>query len=177
MCRKLRIPRSLIYYKKKCKKCNTELENAVIKEFKDSRNNYGARKLKVELAKINIVASRRKIREIMKKYNLVSNYTIKQYKVYKSSCNEDPIINVVNRALTDREDLEVVVSDLTYVNVSGKWHYICLLINLFNREIIGYSAGCKKDASLVYDAFMSTNVNLSKIKYFIQIGGMNLRIN
>ena len=27
-----------------------------------------------------------------------------------------------------------VKSDLTYVNVSGKWHYICLLINLENRE-------------------------------------------
>lgn len=37
--------------------------------------------------------------------------------------------------------------------MAGKWHYICLLINLFNREIVGYSAGPKKDAELVYEAF------------------------
>ena len=37
---------------------------------------------------------------------------------------------------------------------------------LINREILGYSAGCRKDASLVYDAFMSTNVNLSNVKIF-----------
>lgn len=166
MCRKLGIPRSLVYYKKKDRVYNTTLENGVIKEFKDSRNNYGSRKIKVELGKKNITASRRKIREIMKKYNLVSNYTIKQYKVHRSACNEDPITNVVNREFNNRENLEVVVSDLTYVNVSGKWHYICLLIDLFNREILGYSAGSKKDASLVYDAFMSTNVNLSKVKIF-----------
>ena len=70
----------------------------------------------------------------MKKYRLISNYTVKQYKVHKSKCNEEKIDNVVHR-----EDLEIVVSDLTYVNVAGKWHYICLLINLFNREIVGYS--------------------------------------
>ena len=131
MCRKLGIPRSLVYYKKKDRVYNTTLENGVIKEFKDSRNNYGSRKIKVELGKKNITASRRKIREIMKKYNLVSNYTIKQYKVHRSACNEDPIINVVNREFNNRENLEVVVSDLTYVNVSGKWHYICLLIERY----------------------------------------------
>jgi len=77
----------------------------------------------------------------MDKYSLVSNYTVKQFKVHKSSCNNDEVENIVNREFDNRNDLEIVVSDLTYVNVAGKWHYICLLINLFNREIVGYSAG------------------------------------
>ena len=166
MCRTLNIPRSLVYYKKRTRVVNTELENAIISIFRDSKNNYGSRKIKIELKKLNIVASRRKIREIMNKYRLVSNYTVKQYKVHKASCNEDKVANVVNREFDGREDLEIVVSDLTYVNVAGKWNYICLLINLFNREIIGYSAGAKKDASLVYNAFMNSNINLSKVKIF-----------
>ena len=160
------IPRSLVYYKKKLRKNNNILENAVISIFRESKNNYGSRKIYVELKKENITASRRKIREIMKKYSLISNYTIKQYKVNKSSCNEDKVSNIVNREFDNRGNLEIVVSDLTYVNVSGKWHYICLLINLFNREIVGYSAGSKKDASLVYEAFLNSKINLSKIKVF-----------
>ena len=99
----------------------------------------------------------------MDKYRLISNYIIKQYKVHKTSCNEDKTENIVNREFDNRRDLEILVSDLTYVNVAGKWHYICLLINLFNREIVGYSAGAKKDASLVYVAFMNTNINLTKV--------------
>lgn len=75
----------------------------------------------------------------MDKYRLVSNYTVKQFKVHKSSCNNDEVENIVNREFDNRSDLEIVVSDLTYVNVNRKWHYICLLINLFNREIVGYS--------------------------------------
>ena len=102
----------------------------------------------------------------MDKYGLVSNYTIKQFKVHKSTCNEEKIANEVNRKFNDREYLEVVISDLTYVRVKDRWCYVCILIDLFNREIIGYSAGTKKNAGLVYDAFLSSCVNLSKIRIF-----------
>lgn len=166
MSRLLNIPRSLIYYKKKSKKYNTKLENTVISIFRESKNNYGTRKIKIELKKEGMIASRRKIRDIMDKYRLISNYTVKQFKIHRSKCNNDQVDNVVNREFDDREDLEIVVSDLTYINVMGKWHYICLLINLFNREIVGYSAGAKKDADLVYEAFLTSKINLSKIKIF-----------
>ncbi len=43
--------------------------------------------------------------------------------------------------------METLVSDLTYVKVGGTWHYICLFIDLFNREIVGYSAGKNKEDS------------------------------
>lgn len=166
MCRKLGVPRSLVYYKKNARKINSELENAVIEIFRKSRNNYGSRKIKVELGKRNIIASKRRIRRIMDKYGLVSNYTIKQFKNHKSSCDEAKIENKVDRKFNDREQLEVVVSDLTYIRVKNKWCYVCILIDLYNREIIGYSAGAHKDAQLVYDAILSSSVNLSKVKIF-----------
>lgn len=34
MCRKLGVPRSLVYYKKKARKIDSELENAVIEIFR-----------------------------------------------------------------------------------------------------------------------------------------------
>ena len=166
MCRKLGVPRSLVYYKKKTRKIDSDLENAVIEIFRKSRNNYGSRKIKIELSKRNIIASKRRIRRITDKYGLVSNYTIKQFKVHKASCNEEKIENKVDRKFNDREYLEVVISDLTYVRVRDKWCYICILVDLFNREIIGYSAGTRKDAQLVYDAFLSSSVNLSKVRIF-----------
>ena len=76
---------------------------------------------------------------------LVSNYTVKQFKVHKATCNEDKIENKLNREFNREEKLDVVVSDLTYVNVKGKWNYICLIIDLFNREIIGYAAAILKE--------------------------------
>ena len=163
MCRVLNISRSLVYYKPKKKTSNTKLENEIITIFKKSRNNYGTRKIKRELAKKGYKISRRRISRIMKKYGLVSNYTVKQYKVHKSTCNEEEIKNIVNRNFKRDQVLDVVVSDLTYVNVSGKWNYICIILDLFNREIIGYAAGKRKTAKLVYKAFSRIKKSLSNI--------------
>ena len=173
MCKLLKVPRSLVYYyinnRQKASKISEEevkLENAVIRIFRESRNNYGTRKIKKQLEREGITASRRKIGQIMKKYALVSNYTVAQYKVSRQACNEDKITNTVNREFNNRDKLEVVVSDLTYVRVNGQWSYICVLLDLHNKEIIGYSVGKNKTAELVYRAFLSCRYPLSEIKIF-----------
>ena len=102
----------------------------------------------------------------MSKYGLVSNYTIKQFKVHKATCNNENVANIVNQEFDNRNHLEVVVSDLTYVNVRGKWNYICIILDIFNREIIGYAAGENKDAKLVYKAFTKVKFRLDEIEVF-----------
>jgi len=102
----------------------------------------------------------------MRKNGLVSNYTVAQYKVHKSTCNQADTPNVVDRDFDNREKLEVIVSDLTYVRVGSKWNYVCNLIDLHNREIIGSAVGEKKDARLVEKALLSVPYSLKDIKIF-----------
>ncbi|BEP29269.1 hypothetical protein HLPR_16000 [Helicovermis profundi] len=166
MCKVLKIARSTYYYEKKTIKIDSILENRIIEIFKSNRKAYGTRKIKKELSKVNMIASRKKIGKIMKKYNLISSYTIKQYKVTKSKVNEDKIENLVKREFDDKKCLEVVVSDLTYVNVNGKWNYICLILDFFNREIVGYAAGKNKTAKLVYKALTRVKEPLHNIEIF-----------
>ena len=166
MCKFLNITRSLIYYKKKNKRVDFKIENEIIRIFKNSKNNYGSRKIKVELQKLGYQVSIRRIRKFMNLNGLVSNYTVKQYKIHKSTCNNDLVDNVLNREFNCNNELDVVVSDLTYVNVAGNWNYICLILDLFNREIVGYAAGRNKNAELVYKAFFKIKCNLNKINIF-----------
>jgi putative transposase len=93
----------------------------------------------------------------MQEQGLVSNYTVAQFKPAKSKVNEESVKNELNREFVGQEELAVVVSNLTYVRVNGKWHYVCLFVDLFNREIIGHSAGPHKTAELVYKALSSFN--------------------
>jgi putative transposase len=171
MCKLLNISRSSLYYAKNkpAKKYNAEEEKLTqhIKEiFKNSRNNYGSRKIKVELKKKGIIASKRRIRRIMKENGLVSTYTVKQYKVHKQTYNNDKIDNKLKRNFNQEERMKVIVSDLTYVNVAGKWNYICLMLDLYNREIVGYAAGKHKDAGLVRKAITTIKYDLNKIEIF-----------
>ncbi|MWC31022.1 hypothetical protein GON22_23385 [Paenibacillus sp. MMS18-CY102] len=90
------------------------MEDAIIDIFTASRNNYGTRKIKVELRKQTLVASRRKIGQIT-----------------KSDSNKSAVKNELNRELHQEEAYAVVVSDLTYVRVDGERHYVCLCVDLF----------------------------------------------
>lgn len=118
MCSVLQISRSTYYYEAKEKPDESILVTEVKRIFKESRNNYGTRKIKKELVKLDQQVSRRRIGRIMKQEGLVSSYTVAQYKPHVDKCNESKIANVVNRQFSNQTEYNVVVSDLTYVRVS-----------------------------------------------------------
>ena len=166
MSRLLGISRSIVYYQRTPISHDTSLENLINQIFNDSRKVYGSRKIKKVLERRGLLVSRRKIQRIMKKYKLESKYTLKQYKRTESGSNESEVGNVLDRQFSERKPLEVIVSDLTYVRVLNRWGYVCLIIDLFNREIVGHSCGYHKNAELVEEAFVSTGYDLSQVDLF-----------
>lgn len=103
----------------------------------------------------------------MKEEKLISKYVRRRKpKSAENTVNNDEIENKVERKFNNRKPLEVVASDLTYVDVNNKWHYICLLIELSHREIIGFSAGRNKDAELVKAAWLTVRSDIRDICIF-----------
>lgn len=123
MCRFLKISKSTYYFnlkKKEDKIQNNIYDEAVISAFKENREVYGTRRLKVSLKNKGIYLSRRKIKKIMNEHNLISKYTKLSFKNYHNKVNDESIPNIVNRNFNNKEKNEVIVSDLTYVQVNGK---------------------------------------------------------
>ena len=166
MCEVLQIARSTFYYEAKEKDQEEAVTTAIVEIFHTNRKAYGTHKIKVKLKEQGFIVSRRRFGRIMKEEGLVSTYTKAQYKPHKTACNEATTANVLKREFDQTEAKRFVVSDLTYVRVQHKWHYVCVLIDLFNREIIGQSAGPHKDAALISRAFASVKGNLSDIQWF-----------
>ena len=166
MCRVLQVNRSTYYYEAKQLPDESGLASEIKEIFRKSRNNYGTRKIKRGLMKTGKQVSRRRIGRIMKQEGLVSNYTTAQFKPQKDTCNESKTENVLNRQFQNREYRDVVISDLTYVRAGAHWNYICVPADLYNREIIGYSAGEHKTAELVKAAFQSVKGSLEEIRLF-----------
>ena len=81
MCRWLKIPRSSYYYKAVVPVSEAQLEEMVKRIFLDSKSRYGARKIKKCLEAQGITLSRRRIRRIMKRLNLVSVYQKATFKL------------------------------------------------------------------------------------------------
>lgn len=166
MCKVLEISRSTYYSYKEPKAKKDALNDLVVKIFNENQHVYGTRKLKVELEKKMHTVSRRRIARIMRFNGLVSAYTIKKYRVHKGIVNKEQQPNIVDRQFNGKKLHEVIVSDLTYVRVGNDWNYICILLDLHNREIVGYSCGRHKDAQLVYDALATVKSNLNSFSIF-----------
>lgn len=174
MCKVLNIARSTFYYETELaarKELIKQEEEQKLKEeitdiFHKNRQVYGTRKLKVELEKSGLIVSRRRIGRLMKELNLQSKYAKPSYKPMATSPNEESVKNVLNRAFKVDKEMSVLVSDLTYVKVGGRWNYVCFLIDLYNREIVGWSVGAEKDAALVQRAFNTVKSPLGNIKMF-----------
>jgi len=127
---------------------------------------YGQRKLKRVLSQKCWTVSRRRIGRIMAKRGLISAYTCKKHRAHSSKSNEAAIPNLLARDFNNQAPGACVVSDLTYVRVGTRWAYVCILLELGAREIIGQSAGANRNADLVHKAFSTVKGNLFDIQMF-----------
>ena len=93
-----------------------------------------------------MVASRRRIKRIMDQKGLISAYTRKKYRSSAAKVNEADVPNVLSREFDGHLPRTHIVSDLTYVRVDRRWNYVCLLVDLRNREVVGRAAGERKAA-------------------------------
>ncbi len=66
MCKVLQLPRSTYYYEAKERQSEDDVTSDIINIFRASRQNYGTRKIKVELKKLGKIVSRRRIGRMMK---------------------------------------------------------------------------------------------------------------
>jgi len=70
-----------------------------------------------------------------------------------------------------------VVSDLTYIKIAGKWHYLCLLLDLCGRKILGSAISSQKNAKLVEAAFYTVETDLRQINIFHTDRGSEFKNN
>ena len=168
-CRVLGVPRSTYYWMQghpEAEPGPDPIEQDVVEAFESGRREYGAPRIKRALAKRGVVASRRRITRIMKAKGLVSSYTKAKFKPSGSKVNEADLPNVLNRGFDGHAPHTHIVSDLTYVRVGRRWNYVCLLLDLYNREIVGHACGERKDANLVKASFATIAFPLFEIEVF-----------
>lgn len=168
-CEILGVARSTYYSmrgRESAPKAPDPLTPEVVAAYEANRRAYGARKIKAALERRGLCASRRRIGRIMKENGLVSACSKAKFKAHAGKTNETDAPNVVARGFDGRAPHSHVVSDLTYVRVGAKWNYVCLLIDLCNREIVGHAAGERRDARLVKSAFATIPFPLTDIQVF-----------
>lgn len=117
-----------------------ELRIQIQEVFDENHQIFGAEKITAVLKGKGIKTSTKMVRELMRDMGLVS---IRQ--VSKSLYNDESRKhkNYLNQEIDSDAPNKVWVSDITFFKCNEKSYYICVIIDLYARKVIGYKIGKK----------------------------------
>lgn len=72
---------------------------------------------------------------------------------YASRSDDAQCHNHLKQEFNQKAPNLVWTSDFTYLKADGKWFYLCVVIDLFSRKVIGWNLSSKPDTDLVMTAF------------------------
>ncbi len=119
---------------------------------KVSKGTYGARRMAKEIEAHGSPCGRGKAATVMKLAN-VSAKQKRKFKVTTDSRHTLPIApNLLNREFSVNAPDQVYVSDITYLWTQEGWLYLAVVLDLFSRQVVGWSMDQRMERTLVMDA-------------------------
>lgn len=126
-----------------------ELVQRVEEAFHASDDAYGCRKITRVLRNDGIAVSEWKVRRIMREHGLYS-ITQKKYRPFRHHQEENPYKQDLVKQQFRPEGPNIVwAGDITYIKTKIGWVYLAIVMDLYNREVIGYATSQKIDTELV----------------------------
>ena len=135
----------------KREEAQAELMRLVQQVFDDSSQRFGAEKIRVTLTESGVCVSTKRIAAIMRELGLqsVRPDAKKQYKKQQQYKKQ----NLLERQFTAEHPNQIWVSDITYFKVNDYWVYLCVILDLFSRKIVGYRVSRNASTNLVTSTF------------------------
>lgn len=124
----------------------------IVKIFNESRKSYGRRRVVKQLEQDGVGCSERVVRRVMVENKLVSCYCLPKKKNLTQSDGKRVFADKIERKFTAEEPGLWFVGDITEIKTWVGKTYLATVIDLYNREIVGYSMDTTYTAGLVSDA-------------------------
>lgn len=108
--------------------------------FTSSHKTYGSPRIREELRQMGKGVSRPRVARIMQAAGLFARRP-KKFKVTTDSRHNYPIApNLLERDFKAHAPGRVWVSDITYIRTAQGWLYLTVVMDLFDRKVVGWSA-------------------------------------
>lgn len=160
MCRALEVSRAGFYawrsrLPSKRSEADRELRFKVVAFHRQSRKNYGSRPIVKDLHHAGTAVSRRRVARLMREAGIRGKMR-RAFKVTTDSRHDKPIAeNILDRHFRPEEikaSNRVWSSDITYLRTREGWLYLCVILDLFSRRVIGWSMSHRLESRIVLDA-------------------------
>ena len=137
--------------------------------FEMSKGTYGSPRIHKELMSLGFSICENTVAKYMKELGLDARLK-KKFRVQTTDSNHDGPI--ADRVFKTEEALpegpfEVLAGDITYLKLGQTFLYLAVVIDLFNREVVGWSMARSLQSNLVVDAMKMALQKGSKKTKFI----------
>jgi putative transposase len=113
---------------------------------------YGSPRMVRELRVRGFSASKERVERLMRENGIYARHK-RRYRVTTDSKHGLPVAeNLLDRNFTPMAPNQVWTSDITYLWTDEGWLYLAIVLDLFNREVVGWSLKPRMTADIVTDA-------------------------
>jgi len=120
--------------------------------FAEMKGAYGWPRIWRELAARGVRAGKERVRTMMKACGLRARGK-RRFKATTNSAHDLPVApNLLARNFAVGAPNKVWAGDITYIWTEEGWLYLAVVIDLFNRQVVGFAMGQRMTRSLVMDA-------------------------
>lgn len=158
LCRVLQVHRSGFYAwmnksESQRDKVNLHLSGLIKQCWLESGGVYGYRKIHDDLRDLGETCGINRVYRLMKAEGLRSQTGYRRR--YRSPGGQSPIVdNQLKQAFDVSAPNQVWVTDITYIRTYEGWLYLAVVIDLFSRQVIGWSMKSRMQDELVLDALL-----------------------
>ena len=157
LCRVLGVSRSGYYAWRARKPSARALEDErlrpkVVEAFASGRGTYGSPRVRDELVDQGLEIGRNRVARLMREMGL-RGVSPRKFRVTTDSNHDHPIAkNLLDRNFEASKPNEKWTTDITYVWTGEGWLYLAVVMDLYSRRIVGWSAADHMRTSLCLDA-------------------------
>jgi len=128
--------------------------------YEQSGRRFGSPKIFQALRRRGIRCARKSVEKIMKNARIQGVSRKRRAPRTTDSRHNRPVApNLLQRAFHTSRGNAVWVSDITYIRTRRGWLYLCVVVDLYSRKIVGWSLADHMRTELVVTAFRHAWIN------------------
>lgn len=159
MCQILEVHRSGFYaWLNQPASCRAQEDARLLVEIKqfwlESGCTYGYRNIQRDLKDAGEMIGKNRVYRLMKQAQIRSQRGYRRHKGFRTGSEAQAAPNKLARQFTVNKPNESWVTDFTYIRTHEGWLYVTVVIDLFSRQVIGWSMKSSPKADLVIDALL-----------------------
>ena len=131
---------------------NRMLVNEMLMIHEELNRTYGSPRMFEELRSRGYSCSLNRVARLMRKHDIIAKMTVRFHRLTRAGRRKPSAENLLDRRFDISRPNRVWASDITYIKTAEGHLYLAVVIDLYSRQVVGWSMSSRLNPELVVKA-------------------------